>query len=71
MFGLIETIKNHFFFYLKDINLFQLYQRNLTLQDETIRYLQRHLGAENKNGGSLAIESQGPDIKKIVSGLIS
>ena len=64
MFELNEE-KKTFFFYLKYIVHLQLYLGNLTLQEENIKYQQRHLGAENDNSRSLALESQGPDIKKL------
>ena len=38
---------------------------NLTLQDDNIRYRQRHLATVNDNDRRLATESQGPDIKKM------
>ena len=49
----------------KNVNYFQLYLGNLTLQDENIIYKQRHLATVNDNGRSLATESHGPDIKKL------
>ena len=66
MFDPTENNKKKNFFYLKGINHFQPYLGNLTLQDENIRYQQRHLGAENNNSPILGIESQGPEGDQII-----